>query len=258
MKEKLIFLGVASTDEKTGCLISRRMVRDEKIRTIRSECGKKGGNPALIKDNLVEDLLNQNPNQNPDIDIENETAVKCLTKKEGWKIKKQEAFEKRFESYPGKKDGKKESNGHWNASIKNPEDIKTYDLSIENYKEDVRTERNRGFPTLNFKHAKTWFNNWRDWIPVEYPDYIEGPHEPPEPPKPRVLGNPVLEKFWNDALVKIKSQVEPETYKTWFEPTFPQRLSNGILTIAVLISSGFLILAFQCPFDSFLPSFFPG
>lgn len=39
--------GVYSKDEK-GVIYSRRMVRDEQLRTIRAEAGKLGGNPALL------------------------------------------------------------------------------------------------------------------------------------------------------------------------------------------------------------------
>lgn len=40
--------GVASLDED-GALVSRRMVRDEYIRQVRAEAGRKGGNPNLLK-----------------------------------------------------------------------------------------------------------------------------------------------------------------------------------------------------------------
>ena len=43
----LLTYGVASRDPETGALINRRMVRDEELRQIRAESGKKGGNPAL-------------------------------------------------------------------------------------------------------------------------------------------------------------------------------------------------------------------
>lgn len=45
----LLTYGVASTCEETGAIMSRRMVRDEYIRQVRAEAGKKGGNPALLK-----------------------------------------------------------------------------------------------------------------------------------------------------------------------------------------------------------------
>lgn len=44
----LLELGVASKDEPTGALMCRRMVRDENLRQIRTEAGKKGGNPVLL------------------------------------------------------------------------------------------------------------------------------------------------------------------------------------------------------------------
>jgi hypothetical protein len=52
----LLDYGVASRCEETGALMNRRMVRDEELRKIRQEAGRKGGNPVL---------LNQNANQNP-------------------------------------------------------------------------------------------------------------------------------------------------------------------------------------------------
>lgn len=47
----LLTYGVASRDPESGALVSRRMVRDEEIRKTRSECGKLGGNPGLLKQN---------------------------------------------------------------------------------------------------------------------------------------------------------------------------------------------------------------
>lgn len=48
--------GVTSVEPDTGIIFSRRMVRDEQLRNIRVECGKKGGNPRLV---------NQKSNQSP-------------------------------------------------------------------------------------------------------------------------------------------------------------------------------------------------
>jgi hypothetical protein len=45
----LLSYGVASRDEETGALISRRMVRDETVRQRKIKAGKMGGNPALLK-----------------------------------------------------------------------------------------------------------------------------------------------------------------------------------------------------------------
>ena len=65
----LLSAGVLDRDPETGALMSRRMVRDEKLRKVRTEVGKKGGNPALV---------NQKPttidNQIPEDEIENEST----------------------------------------------------------------------------------------------------------------------------------------------------------------------------------------
>jgi hypothetical protein len=46
---ELLTSGVASRDPKTDALMSRRMVRDQRLREIRQKVGKLGGNPALLK-----------------------------------------------------------------------------------------------------------------------------------------------------------------------------------------------------------------
>ena len=44
----LLTSGVASREDETGAIYSRRMVRDENLRKIRTEAGNKGGNPVLL------------------------------------------------------------------------------------------------------------------------------------------------------------------------------------------------------------------
>ncbi|MGI4886478.1 MAG: hypothetical protein ACRYFR_16095 [Janthinobacterium lividum] len=52
----LLAYGVASRRPTDGALFCRRMVKDENLRQVRTEAGRKGGNPAL---------LNQSANQTP-------------------------------------------------------------------------------------------------------------------------------------------------------------------------------------------------
>ena len=52
----LLAFGVASRRASDGAFYCRRMVKDEHLRQVRTEAGKKGGNPSL---------LNQTANQNP-------------------------------------------------------------------------------------------------------------------------------------------------------------------------------------------------
>ena len=56
----LLTSGVASREQDTGAIYSRRMVKDEKLRKVRAESGKKGGNPALLNQ-----TYNQTAKQNP-------------------------------------------------------------------------------------------------------------------------------------------------------------------------------------------------
>ena len=67
--DTLLETGVASRDTSSGSLISRRMVRDEKLRQIRTTCGTTGGRPVLVNQNLTSrtNLVNQNLTSHPKI-----------------------------------------------------------------------------------------------------------------------------------------------------------------------------------------------
>lgn len=66
--QTLLDSGVAERDQDTGALASRRMIRDEMLRKVRSKAGKKGGNPVLLKQNPTTGVK-----QIPEYDIEDET-----------------------------------------------------------------------------------------------------------------------------------------------------------------------------------------
>ena len=57
--------------------------------------------------------------------------------------------------------------------------------------------------------------------------------KPQAPPKPREPVDPKLTGFWDQCLEKIKAQISPESFATWFEPTTPRSLEDGLLTVAV-------------------------
>jgi len=64
----LLGAGVASIEPETGALMNRRMVRDEELRKTRSDAGKLGGNPTLLKQNpttQVKQILTTGVKQNP-------------------------------------------------------------------------------------------------------------------------------------------------------------------------------------------------
>ncbi len=43
----------------------------------------------------------------------------------------------------------------------------------------------------------------------------------------------VKEALWKKCLEKIEEQILPESYTTWFSPTYPRTLDDGLMTIAV-------------------------
>lgn len=58
----LLNTGVACREDSTGAVMNRRMVKDEYLRKVRTACGYKGGNPALLNQNLTfRDKQNRTP-----------------------------------------------------------------------------------------------------------------------------------------------------------------------------------------------------
>lgn len=55
----IIDAGVPSVDPETGVIYSRRMVRDEKLRQIRKQSGKLGGNPNLVNQKSTKNQPNE-------------------------------------------------------------------------------------------------------------------------------------------------------------------------------------------------------
>jgi hypothetical protein len=70
----LLTSGVASREAETGAIMCRRMVRDEKLREIRTEAGKKGGNPVLLNQKTTTEVKPA-PKQNPTPSSSSSTSV---------------------------------------------------------------------------------------------------------------------------------------------------------------------------------------
>ena len=41
------------------------------------------------------------------------------------------------------------------------------------------------------------------------------------------------EAIWKKCLEKIEERILPDSFTTWFSPTYPRNLDNGLITIAV-------------------------
>ena len=82
--EVLLDTGVADRRED-GALICRRMVREEALSLIRAECGSKGGNPKLLKQNGSKKPIvakpKQQPNAEDEVVIEDEVEDEILDPK---------------------------------------------------------------------------------------------------------------------------------------------------------------------------------
>jgi len=89
-------------------------------------------------------------------------------------------FEEIWKRYP-RKDGKKEAERHFNASVITQEDWENINIALNHYLEDIRireTEDNY------IKKGATWFNNWKDWAEWEEPD---------QPKEKNEYNGPILE-----------------------------------------------------------------
>lgn len=78
----LLDYGVASRDNQ-GALVNRRMVNDEKLRQIRTEAGKKGGNPSLVNKGKQTNLqVLDNQNSTPSSSSSSSTSFSSSDEKE--------------------------------------------------------------------------------------------------------------------------------------------------------------------------------
>jgi hypothetical protein len=70
-----------------------------------------------------------------------------------------ECFALCWEKYPNKQ-GRKEAQRHYNATVKTEEDFKDICTAMSNYIAFIENPDTY----QGYKHGATWFNNWQDWI----------------------------------------------------------------------------------------------
>jgi len=73
--------------------------------------------------------------------------------------------------YPSK-DGKKASEKHFNATVKNKEDLIEIQQALNNYLNHLKINSWK-----KPKNGSTWFNNWRDWVNWQEPEKPSGNRE---------------------------------------------------------------------------------
>lgn len=74
-------------------------------------------------------------------------------------IRNKERFEKIWERYP-RREGRKEAERHFIATVKTDQDWESIKWALENYKEYLKKEK---IEKRFIKMGSTWFNNWQDW-----------------------------------------------------------------------------------------------
>jgi len=77
-----------------------------------------------------------------------------------------EFFGKLWKAYP-RKDGRKEAERHFHATVKNDVDMKRINYALAAYLDHIERE---GTQQKYIKTGKVWFNNWQDWITEEESD----------------------------------------------------------------------------------------
>ena len=124
--------------------------------------------PNLLKkrDKYTKDLQKKGKQLTPkkkieEVDVE---VDKDKTKRKG----KIFDFNLVWEKYP-LKDGKKNAERHFKATVKTEEDWEGINKALNNYLAHLKIETWK-----KPKNGSTWFNNWRDWTDWEEPESFDG------------------------------------------------------------------------------------
>jgi hypothetical protein len=79
------------------------------------------------------------------------------------------AFEERWKLFPNPR-GRKAAEKHFGASVRTVSDLSNLDEAMRNYVFTVNHENNQrrehGQSLRRWQNGSTWFNQWKDWIPV--------------------------------------------------------------------------------------------
>lgn len=206
--KKLLESGVTERDKK-GAIINRRMIRDEKVRKIRQNSGKKGGNPTLRKlrqENDLGDLVKQE-SKNPHKQKPTPSSSSSVTSSSSDK----------------KKRAAREPSGpeDFLSQLKANPAYRHIDIDREAAKAEQWCKINRRECTQRF------FVNWLNRMDPPLPG--RGPGRPPDdldqsqpPPieraelRPRSGVHPDQRRAWIALLDALKLQIPREAYDSWF------------------------------------------
>lgn len=152
---KLLTYGVASRREGDGAIVCRRMLRDEHIRQIRTEAGKKGGNPGLLNQNPSKTEAEAKQIPTPSSSSSEELTPAATAASVPAPVEKIDPapFEVFWEAYGKKRGSKDRSEKRWNA-------LKLADrLAILNGLDDFK----RQTPELKYRPDPSTFLGDQRW-----------------------------------------------------------------------------------------------
>jgi hypothetical protein len=144
--------------------------------------------PKMLK--RVDDYtrkVHTNSGQSPKIphteeEVEEEKEKKLL------RSRLEAGFEKLWDKYPSK-DGRKQAEKHFWASVKTDLDLIAIQKALQNYLVHLSTT-----DWKRPKNGSTWFNNWSDWVDWQEPELVPNGHKPTweevEAERKRLFGKP--------------------------------------------------------------------
>lgn len=147
---------VFSRDE-SGCIFSRRMVKDEHIREVRANAGSLGGNPTLLKQKDKQKVKQGNK--------QILTPSSSSSSSENTPVVPDDLFERFYQSYP-RHTAKQKAHEAWDKLKLIPDDSRIEamrrGLAVAKQSRQWLEEKGRFVP-----HAATWLNGqrWTDEMP---------------------------------------------------------------------------------------------
>jgi hypothetical protein len=111
-----------------------------------------------IRDNYTKDWQATDKKLSLDTDTDTDTDKK--NKKKKVSVSFSSDFDRLWELYP-RKEGRKQAERHFLASVKTPDDLTLFEMALDNYRDHLEANDT---PARFIKQGSTFFNNWADWV----------------------------------------------------------------------------------------------
>ena len=204
----LLTFGVASRRDTDGALFCRRMVKDERLRQVRTESGKKGGNPRLLNQ-----TANQTPKQTPTTGVK-QIPTPSSSSSITTSIKEREVADATaptllIEKVVNEKPAKKPANDRKKGPAAPPTlaEVQAYAAEYQPDSADTQTEaaafcdhyESNGWRVSGKTPMVNWRAAFRNWMRRRAQFQAAGPHGsgPPAPTRARTSPKPLDSTRWS-------------------------------------------------------------